>query len=84
MRSTRLHFSSARRLHVLATFEILQRLLAFELRPVERQMVAGLGIGVNGIMFCLSGWWWGCSGWGLRKGAGVSSERSVYDSAMPV
>jgi hypothetical protein len=33
---------SARNLHVLATVEILQRLLAFELRPIERQMVPAL------------------------------------------
>jgi len=34
--------SSARRLHILATVEILHRLLAFELRPTERQMAAAL------------------------------------------
>ena len=33
---------SGRSLHVLATVEILQRLLAFELRPIERQMVPAL------------------------------------------
>ena len=32
--------SSARRLHILATVEILHRLLLAELRPVERQLVA--------------------------------------------
>lgn len=35
-------FTSARQLHILATVEILHRLLAFELRPSERQLVAAL------------------------------------------
>lgn len=43
--------SSARRLHVLATLEILHRLLAFELRPVEKQVMGVVGF--SPLVLCL-------------------------------
>jgi hypothetical protein len=38
----RTFFASARRLHVLATFEILHRMLLSELRPTERPLASGI------------------------------------------
>ncbi len=66
---------SGRRLHVLATIEILQRWLAAELRPVERQAMVGM-VFVGMDLRVFEGVVGNCQKDGVAEARGVSRERA--------